>query len=259
VNLTIKHIGPAAEVFAPTLEVLKQDVADKSAALVAAANFEIADVAAFARANDMATVMHATEKEIEARRLYLKRPLTDTAKLIEAAVDGVAGPLSAARRSLVAKIAAWDKKQKDAALAAQRENERKAEEERLAKQKIADEEHAAKVKAAKDAADQQAKELEEILGKPVEVAPVAVAPAPVVQVVKPAPIAAPVAPSAVTTRMVAKLIIHDPRKVAAQYQCGMEILVRIDEAAVKRAIDAGAIVDGAHIEMTEQTVMRRAL
>lgn len=255
--LTIKHTGAAAEVFAPTLEVLTQATADKSAALVAAANFEIADAAAFARANDMATVMHATEKEIEARRVYLKRPLTDTAKAIEAVVDGVAGPLSAARKSLVGKIQAWDTKQKAAAAEAQRKAKEAAEAQQREAQRIADEEHAKKVAAAKAQAEQEAKELEAVLGKPVAPEPVKVEPAPIVAPVKPAPIVAPVAPSAVTTRMVANLVITDPRKVAAAYQVGMEILVRLDEAAIKRAIDAGAIVEGAHIEMVEQIAMKR--
>lgn len=257
--LTIKHTGAAAEVFAPSLEVLHQTVADRSAALIVASSFEVADAASLARANDLATVMYAVEKQIDARHEFLKRPLLDTTRLVKAAVEGVAGPLTTARKSLIAKIAAWDKKQKDAALAAQREAERIAKEQQEAAQKIANEEHAAKVKAEKDRAEQEAKELEAILGTPVAVAPVVVVPAPVVAVVKPAVVAAPVAPSAVTTRMVRKLIIHDARKVAATYQVGMEILVRIDEAAVLRAIDAGAIVDGAHIEMVEQTVMRRVL
>ncbi len=254
--LTITHKGAAAEVFAPTLEVLKQEVADKAAALVISAAFEITDPESFAKANNLATVMHATEKDIEARRVYLKRPLTDTGRLIEAAVDGVASPLALARKSLVGKIAAWDKKQKEAALAAQREAERKAEEERVAKQKAADEAHAAQVKAEQERAAKEAAELEAILGKPVTPEPVKVAPAPVVEAVKPTPIAAPVAPSAVTTRLVPKLVVTDPRKVAALYQVGMEVLVRLDEAAIKRAIEAGSVVDGAHIEMVEQTAMR---
>lgn len=254
--LTITHTGAAAEVFAPTLEVLKQAVADKSAALVASSAFDITDADTFAKANDLATVMHATEKEIEARRLFLKRPLTDTAKAIEAAVDGVAGPLSAARRSLVGKIAAWDKKQKDAALAAQREAERKAEEERAAKQKAADEEHAKQVAAAKAKAEQDAKELADLIGSPVEVAPVVVALAPVVAAVKPAPVAAPAAPSAVTTRVVPELVIDENHPALAAFKVGGEMLVSINRAAVKRVLDSGAVLPWARIEMREQVAMK---
>lgn len=254
--LTITHTGAAAEVFAPTLEVLKQAVADKSAALVASSAFDITDADTFAKANDLATVMHATEKEIEARRLFLKRPLTDTAKAIEAAVDGVAGPLSAARRSLVGKIAAWDKKQKDAALAAQREAEKKAEDERLAKQKLADEEHAAKVKAAQEQAAKDAKELEDLIGSPVEVAPVKVEPAPVVAAVMPAAVAAPVAPSAITTRTVPELVIDENHPALAAFQVGGEMLVTVNRAAVKRVLDAGGILPWAHIKMVEQVAMK---
>lgn len=255
-SLVITHAGAAAEVFAPTLEVLKQDDADKATALVQASTFDITDTGSFAKANDLATVMHGTEKEIEARRVYLKRPLTDTARLIEAAVDGVAAPLSAARKSLVGKIQAWDTKQKAAAAEAQRKAKEEADRQQAEAQRIANEEHAARVKAANEEAAKQAKDLEEILGKPVEVQPAAVAPAVMVAPIKPAPIVAPLPPSAVTTRTVAKLVITDPRKIAAAYQVGMEILVRLDEAAIKRAIEAGAIVEGAHIEMVETVAMR---
>lgn len=255
-SLFIHHTGAAVEVFTPSLEVLKSGVADKAAALVASSVFDITDAASMAHANDLATVMHATEKEIEARRLFLKRPLTDTAKAIEAVVDGVAGPLSAARKSLIAKIAAWDRKQKDAALAAQREAERKTEEERAAKQKIADEEHAAKVKAEKERAEKEAKELEAILGTPVVAAPVAVAPAPIVAPVKPAAVAAPVAPSAVTTRLVPELVIDETHPALAAFKVGGEMLVTVNRAAVKRVLDAGGSLPWAHIKMVEQVAMK---
>lgn len=255
--LVIIHRGAAESVFTAELQVLSQDQADKSKLLVAASSFEITDAGSFAKANDMATVMHATKKEIEARDEYLKRPLLETQRACKAIIAGVLDPLALAHRSLVGRIAAYDKKQKDAALAAQREAERIAKEQQEAAQKIANDEHAARVKAAKDAADQQAKELEEILGKPVEVAPAKVEPAPVVQAVKPAAVAAPVTPSAVTTRLVPNLVITDPRKIAATYQVGMEVLVQLDRAAIKRAIESGAIIDGAHIEMVEQVAMRR--
>lgn len=255
--LTITHAGPAAEVFAPTLEVLKQDVADKSTLLIASASFEITDAASMAKANDLATVMHATKKEIEARDEYLKRPLLDTQRACKSIIAGVLDPLVLAHRSLVGSIAAYDKKLKDAALAAQREAEKKAEDERLAKQKIADDEHAARVKAAKDAADQQAKDLEEILGKPVEVAPAKVEPAPVVQVVKPTAVAAPVAASAVTTRTVPELVIDENHAAFAAFKVGGEFLVTINRAAVKRVLDAGGVLPWAHIKMVEQVAMRR--
>ena len=254
--LTIKHSGAAAEVFAATLEVLKQDVADKSAALVASSAFDVVDAGTMAKANDLATLMHATEKEIEARRLYLKRPLTDTAKAIEAAVDGVAGPLSAARRSLVGKIAAWDKRQKDAALAAQREAERIAKEQQEAAQAKANEEHAAKVKAEKERTEKEAKELEAILGTPVAVAPVVVAPAPVVAPVKPAAVAAPVAPSAVTTRLVPEIVIDEAHPALAAFKVGNENLITVNRAAVKRVLDAGGVLAWAHIKMVEQVTMK---
>lgn len=255
-GLTIAHKDPAAaEVFAPTLEVLKQDVADKAAALVAAAGFEISDAASFAKANDMATVMHATEKAIEARRLYLKRPLTDVGRLIEGAVDGVAAPLSLARKSLIGRIAAWDKKQKDAAAAEARKAQEAAEAERQAKQKLADEAHAKEVAAAQEKARQDAAELEAIMGSPVKPEPVVVAPAPVVKV-EPVAVAAPAPPSAVTTRMVPELVVDEDHPALAAFKVGGEMLVQVNRAAVKRVLDAGAVLPWARVVMREQVAQK---
>lgn len=257
-SLTIKHEGASAEVFAATLQVISQELHDKSLALAASAEgHEITDAGSFAKANDLASVMHATEKELEARRLYLKRPLLDVGKAIEAIVDAPASQLSMRRKSLVGKIAAWDAKQKAIAAEVQRKAREAAEAEQREAQRVIDEAHSKKVSEAKAAAEAEAKALEELLGAPVVVAPVIVAPAAAAVPVRvaPAPVAVPA--SAVTTRLVPKLVITDPRKVAALYQVGMEILVRLDESAIKRALDSGAIIDGAHIEMVEQIAMRR--
>lgn len=255
-GLQITHKDPAAaEVFAPVLEVLAQATADKAAALVASAGLEITDAASFAKANDLATVMHATEKEVEARRLYLKRPITDVGRLIERAVDGVAAPLSAARKALIGRIAAWDKKQKDAAAAEARKAQEAAEAERQAKQKLADEEHAKVVAAAKAKADADAKELEAIIGAPVVPEEVKVAPAPVVKV-EPVAVAAPAPASAVTTRMVPELVVDEDHPALAQFKVGGEVLVTVNRAAVKRVLDAGAALPWARVVMREQVAQK---
>lgn len=248
----IKHEGAAAEVFAPILEVLRADLVNASLALCASADaLTITDAASFAKANDLTTCLHSKEKEIEARRAYLKRPLIDVGRAIEEIVGKPAAALSSARKSLIGKIAAWDRRQKEIAEAAARKAQEEAEAERRRLQAIADAEHAAKVAEAKAKAEAEAKELEAITGTPVVAEPVKIAPAPVVRVA-PVAVVAPVSASAVTSRMVPKLVISDPRKVAALYQCGMEVLVKLDEAAIKRALESGAIIDGARMEMVEQ-------
>ena len=63
-SLIIKHEGAAAEVFAPVLEVLKSELSDAALVLSAAANaLEITDTQSFAKANDLATVLHGKEKD----------------------------------------------------------------------------------------------------------------------------------------------------------------------------------------------------
>lgn len=255
-GLSITHSDPAAaEVFAPTLEVLKADVAGKAAALVTAAGMEITDAATFARANDLATVMHATEKEVEARRLYLKRPITDVGRLIERAVDGVAAPLSLARKSLIGRIAAWDRRQKEIAAEAARAAAAKAEQERAAAQKLADEEHAKVLAAAKAKAEADAKELEAIIGSPVVPEEVKVAPAPVVKV-EVAQVAAPAPASAIAIRMVPELVVDEDHPALAAFKVGGEVLVQVNRAAVKRVLDAGAVLPWARVVMREQVAQK---
>ena len=251
-TLIIKHEGAAAEVFAPILQVLRADLVDGSIALSASANaLEITDTQSFAKANDLATVLHAKEKEIEARRAYLKRPLIDVGKAIEAIIAKPFDALSASRKSLIAKIAAYDRKQREIAEAAARKARDEAEAERQRLQKIEDDLHAIRVADAKKKAEAEAAELAEIMGEAVAVETVKIEP---VAVVKAAPVAvaAPLPASAVTSRMVPTLEISDPKKVAALYKIGNEILVTIDKAAVKRALESGAIIEGARIVMVEQ-------
>jgi hypothetical protein len=251
-NLIIKHEGAAAEVFAPVLEVLTPVLNAQALALSMSADAVlITDVASFTKANDLAALLHAKEKEIEARKAYLKRPLIDVGKAIEAIIAKPFDTLAASRKSLIAKIATYDRKQKEIAEAAARKAREEAEAERQRLQKIEDDLHAIRVADAKKKAETEAAELAEIMGEVVAVEAVKVEPVAVIKVA-PVVVAAPLPASSVTMRMVPTLVITDARKVAARYQVGNEILVEVNKSAVKRALESGAIIDGARIEMVEQ-------
>jgi|GEM_PF-6661912 len=260
-GLTITHADAGGVVFAPKLQVLQAEQQGKALALTQACALVITDAASMAKANDIAVVCAALEKEIEARRLYLKRPLIDTGKAIEAIIDGVAAPLGLARRSLVGRIAAYDRQQREAAAAAARKAAEDAEKERARLQAIDDDEHRQKVAAERAKAEADARELETIIGTPVAAEPVKVEAAPVVRVA-PVAVAAPVPPAAVTTRMVAKLIVDERHPALAAFRVGGELLITVNHAAVRRALDAGAVLNGgttwpwAHIEMCEQVAMK---
>lgn len=253
----IKHTGAAAEVFAPTLEVLAQATCDKAQALVKAADaLIITDPASFAKANDLATVMYAEEKAITARKEYLKRPIIDVGKAIDVIIDASFSPLTERRKAMAGKISAWDKKLKDEAAAIQRKKEQEAEAERQRLQKIADDKHAEEVRVAQEKAAQEAKELAELLGAPVEVAPVAVAPAPKVEAPRVEQAAAPLPAAAVTTRMVPELVVDEHHPLLAAFDVGGERLININRAGVKRVLEAGAVLPWARMVLREQTAMK---
>lgn len=263
------------EIPATSLEIVKAETIDHRAALLyRVASFpgittpEIAE-----KANALLVDLDKTEKDIEAQVERHSKPAHGLHKAILAVGKKAIEPINFAKVSMRDQIGAWNRKQEEALQAAQAkaDAERKAaeeaaEKERARLQAIADKEHAEalaaaeaerlKIQAQKDA---EAKELEEIIGAPVvaEVAKVEM-PKPV-EVRVPAPAAPAVvvplaAKSAVTTRMVKKLIIKDPQIVPA-YINGIELRT-IDAMAVKAAIDSGVIVPGACIEMVPIDVIR---
>lgn len=261
--LTITH-----HIAAP-LEVIPNELGLTAGNLVTAAKvLEVVDAATFEAGNNILIKAHATLKELEAARVKLKKPITELGKAIDSVVASLADPLELAKKSMQGKVAAFEKAEatkREAARLAAEEQARKereaAEQERARLQAEADEKHRQEVAAAEAKAKQDAAELAEILGKPVEAKPVEVAPAPKVELpATPAPAPAAVAPeplkpSAIQTRNVPVLVIDDPKLVPA-YVGGQELRT-IDRAAVKRAIEAGATVAGAHIEMQPQTAMAR--
>lgn len=255
-NPIIKHEGAAAEVFAPILEVLPKDLVDVALSLSGkAAGMAVTSAESSKEANDLAAQMFAKEKLIEARRAYLKRPLIDVGKAIEAIVDAPASALSSARKSLIAKIAAWDRKQKDEAEALLRKAREEAEEERARLQAIADAEHAKAMQMMRDHAKAEADELAALMGAPVEPEPVKIVAAPVVKVA-PVAVAAPVASSAVTTRSVPTLVVDTAHPAFLMFTFNGVCLISVDRAATKRYLESGAKLSWARMEMVEQVAMK---
>lgn len=230
----------------------------KAIGAVTAENLEEANAVAIAIHRDHSALTDHVEK--------ITKPLNQVLKAVRTCRDNAEDPLLEAKRALTASIgkfnaaeAARKEAERQAALERARQEAAKAEEERKRLQAEADAKHAAEVKAAQEKAAAEARELAEILGTPVPAAPVQVAPAPVVAAPKAVEVVVPKAEkpaaSAVVTRKVPVLLIDNTQLIPA-YIGGME-LRPIDKAAIKRAIDAGLVVPGAHVEMQEQHAMGR--
>jgi hypothetical protein len=236
---------------------------------IAVKQLDVTDALTLETGNRLLMESHATLKELEAARVKLKKPITDLGREIDKVVASVADPLDAGKRSLLGKVSAYQRKLQDEADRLRREADEKmrqereaAEKERARLQAEADAKHAADVAAAKAKAESEAKELEEILGSPVEAAPVVVAPAPVIEAPKvSAPVfVAPVVPkAAATVAKVPELVITDPAALAAfLFAQGRADLVEFKKGGIKEMISAGVQVAGASIEMREQNRMARA-
>lgn len=228
---------------------------------------DVVDAATLEAGNRLLIDSHRALKDLEAARVKLKKPITELGKAIDSVVAKVADPLEAAKKSMQGKVAAHQRAEQEKAAKAQREAEEKAriereaaELERARLQAIADAKHAADVAAAQAKAEAEAKELEAVLGKPVEVKVAEVAPAPKIAAFVPAPTppitAAPVKAAAIQTRRVKKVVIDDERAVPAYV--GGECLRPIDSSAVRRALEAGVAVPGCRIVEVEEVGMARA-
>lgn len=255
----------------------------------------IATAAAHAQAEELLPLLAKIESEIEAEVEKRSGPAFRLHKAILQVGKKALDPIAMAKANLRTAVGAWNREQqrlRDEALA-KAEAERKAaeaaaEKERQRLQAEADAKHAAEVAAAEAVrkkaqdeanaaaeaervrlqaiADQEAKELAEVLGSApvveavkveavVVAAPVVAAPVVVkVEIAAPVTVVPPVVKSSVIQRMVPKLVIYEAAIVPAY--AGSEMLRRIDEAAVKRAIDAGHTIPGARIEMVPSDAMR---
>jgi hypothetical protein len=260
--LTVSH-----QIAAP-LQVVPDELGNKAQTLaIAIKHLDVVDAATHEAGTRMLLESHQALKDLEAARVKFKKPITELGKAIDTVVANLADPLDLAKKSMQGKVAKYEAAEKAKADAIRREAEEKAakeraeaEHERARLQAEADEKHRQEIAAAEAKAKQEAAELAEILGKPVEAKPVEVAPAPKIELPAtpaPAPVAViePAKPSAVQVRNIPVLVIDDPKLVPA-YVGGQELRT-IDRAAVKRAIEAGATVPGARIEMQPQTAMAR--
>lgn len=259
--LTITHhIAAPLEVIDAALGLKAQNLTQAIKVL------DVVDAATFEAGNRLLIESHQALKDLEAARVRLKKPITELGKAIDSVVAKVADPLEAAKKSMQGKVAAHQRAEQEKAAKAQREAEEKAriereaaEQERARQQAIADAKHAAEVAAAQAKAEAEAKELEAVLGKPVEVKVAEVAPAPKIAAFVPAPAppitAAPVKAAAIQTRRVKKVVIDDERAVPPYV--GGECLRPIDTGAVRRALEAGVAVPGCRIVEVEEVGMAR--
>ena len=224
------------------------------------------DAATFEAGNRLLIESHATLKKIEAQRVALKRPIADLAKAIEGVCSSVAAPLDDAKKSMQGKVATYQRQEQATADALRREAEERAriareaaEKERASLQAAADELHRQQVAAAKAKAEAEAKELEAILGKPVEVEAVKIAPAPVIEAAKVVVQAVAVAPllkAAVQTVVVPTLVVSDAGALAAWLIANSRgHLVEFKMREIKALHDAGIPVPGVVIEQREQVRM----
>ena len=230
---------------------LAQDI-DATTAL--AKSVTITDDASLTAANALAVRLHVLDKAMAERSEEVKRPL----KMLMDAVNDILGkygfPVGDAKKAVKAAIAAYEKK----IAAAIAEKNAAAERARAAEQAKLDAEHDARLAAAEKRAKEEADELAAAMGEPVAPKPVVIEPAPKAA---PAPvIAAP--PSAVATRRgPPRLVVENPKLVAAEFaKVGGPLkdycLVEVCTAEVKRAFAAGLTVPGCRMEETIQTVMK---
>jgi flagellar biosynthesis GTPase FlhF len=292
VAITISNDIPS-----PELEIVSLTLVTRHQSLLAQVNNlpAITSPDSAAAAEVVLMDLSEIEKQIQAEVDRRSKPAHQLHKAIIAVGNKALEPVQQARASLRGRIGAWNREQqrlRDEALA-KAEAERKAaeaaaEKERQRLQAEADAKHAAEVAAAEavrkkaqdDAnaaaeaerarlqaiADQEAKELAEVLGsapvvEAVKVAPVVVA-APVVSapVVVKVEIAAPVTvvpemvKSSVVTKKVWKMEITEPEAIPA-YSCGRE-LRKIDKVALRALLDEGIVMQGARLVEDTQDAMR---
>lgn len=244
--LTVRHDIPAP------LEVLPADLGLKAQNLATAAKvLEVTDAATFDAANRILMDMHAAAKAIEARRVELKKPITQLGKAIDGVCANVAEPLDVAKRTLQGRVVAYQRAEQEKADRARREAEEKARQEREAAER-----ERQRLQAEADAkAKQEADEMAAILGKPVEPEKVTVEAPTFTPAPSPPITAAPVKATAIQTRKVKKLVIDDEAAVPAYV--GGQCLRPIDSGAVRRALEAGIAVAGCRIVEVEEVVMAR--
>jgi hypothetical protein len=218
--------------------------------------------------NGLAVVLSLAEGTIEDQRKAAKAPYLEVGRIIDEISKKLSEPVTGWKKRLQALLLPYNKKKEAEKAAAEllvaqekAKAEAAAEVERQRLQKEADAKHAAEVAEAQRLADEDAAELAKIMGKKAAPAPKVELPPPPAVVVIPAAVTAPAPPvirqSAVGSRIEKRLVIDDPKAVAAQYSAGLFILVKFDEATIKRCLIADPkSVAGAHLEDEEVAVMK---
>jgi hypothetical protein len=260
-DLTITHhIAAPLEVINAALGLRAQNLTQAIKVL------DVVDAATYEAGNRLLIESHKALKDIEKAVEPIEREIRDMGKAVRQVKAGVCDPLELGKKAMQGKVAAYQKAEQAKADALRREAEEKAriereaaEKERARLQAIADAEHAAEVAAAEAKAEAEAKELEAILGKPVEAEAVKVAPAPVIQaapVAAPVAVAAPLPKAAVQTVSVPVLVVADAGALAAWLVANSRAnLVEFKMREIKALHDAGIAVPGLVIEQREQTRM----
>jgi hypothetical protein len=233
------------------IEVYSQQIVAKAEGFVAEAeSLAINNPETYQRAQQVLIGLHEVEKAVEARRIELKRPLTQFGKAIDEIAHKLADPIGAAKRSMQAKLMAHKRAEDAKEAAAKREAEERVRQEREAleaERRRLEAEALAKAEA-------EARAAAEVLGVPVEPKPEPV----VVPVAAAKPMEVPSIPttpkaSAVTTRRDKKLVIDDPSKVP--FRIGDIQLMVPDPQAIKHALVMGLDVPGCRLIEVETPMM----
>lgn len=219
------------------LEVYSQQIVGLCEGLVADATAAACtDLATKRKAEGTLLRLHDALKAVESRRVDLKKPITQMGRAIDEIAAKLTAPMDIAKRSLQGRIVAFDRI----------ESERVAAEQRAADEK-ARREHEDAIAAEKAKAAAEAKELAEVLGEYVEVAPKPV-PEPV-----PTPIVATPKSTAVQVRVDTEVQIDDASLIPQRI--GETVLMIPDKAAIKRCINLGITVPGCRLIEVERVAM----
>ncbi len=248
----------------------QQQVASCEIAVQRESAMTITDSESLIIGNSLVVALADAEKAIEARAKQLKAPLKQTMEAIQEMTAVLIDPVTAAKKSLQGKLMTF-KRAEDARIEAERraaelkahQERQAAEMERKRLQAEADAKHAAEVAAAQAKAAQDAKDLEELLGSPVEVAPVVIAPAPKIELpivsTKVAMVAEKPIEVAVNTRKDKRVEITDLRALCRHIADGGSLdLVQANTVALKNAMGNGAQIPGAQLIEVETFVQKRA-
>ena len=218
---------------APVL-VVREDVVELAQTLQASADAlpaEIDDEAMLEYVDGLFSELHSLGKQIEGGRIEAKRPVLELGRAIDGAAKPLLQQVDRAKSKASALLAAWQRKVREAEIAAERE---RLEAEEAALAAVAQAEVEANAKESHATA----------------------APAPVV--IEEPKTVVPQASASVGTRKRTVLIIDDPAQIPWQVDVKgkPEVLLKLNEPAIKRALKAGVKIPGCCLA-TEETVAAR--